>query len=169
MRILVTIAVLAVAGSAHADGLRTSVTPMTRADGAVCDLLRSEIQDRCKPVAQLGAATVYESGSKHAGVRRTVLAIQTDAGVLVGPAVDELIDAHTSPQLQQITLDGHPGFALDLTAKRATEQHESLVGCARDGSLWKCAMIDAGSCDATLDADGNITTSCGTKTLLSLR
>ncbi len=164
--------VLAGATTAHADGLRRTVMPMTRADGDVCDLLRSEIKDRCKPVAQLGNATVYESGSKAAGVRRTVLAIQTDAGVLVGPAVDVLIDARTTPQLQSISLDGRPGFALDVTAswKHATEQQESLVGCAQsDAGLWKCALIDAGTCDATLDATGAVTTSCGTKALLSLR
>jgi len=62
------------ASAAPADPLRRTVAPMTRADGEVCDLLRAQAKDRCKAVAQDGAATVYQSGSGRAGIRRLVLA-----------------------------------------------------------------------------------------------
>src|ERR1043166_4327767 len=84
------IAALLLATSAHADGLRRTVSPMARADGAVCDLLRAELGDHCKRIAKDANAAVYQSRSRSggaAGIRRLVLAIDTGDAVLVGPAL----------------------------------------------------------------------------------
>ncbi|HSR96086.1 MAG TPA: hypothetical protein VLM79_03400 [Kofleriaceae bacterium] len=153
-----------------------SVTPMTRADGEVCDLLRAQVQDRCKRVAREGTAAVYQSGSKAAGVRRLVLAIDTGRDVLIGPAVDVLSDEleSTQPTLRPVTIDGRAGVALHVIATwkrgkaRAAERAASLVGCAPVGAIWKCSLLDVGACDATLAADGSVTTSCGASASLSI-
>src|SRR5215470_3800963 len=106
---------------AHGDTLRRTVTPMARADGAVCDLLRAELGDSCKRVAHDGNAAVYQSRSRSggpAGIRRLVLAIDTGSAVLVGPAIDVLDDQLESarPSLRSITIDGRPGIALDVVS-----------------------------------------------------
>src|ERR1041384_523896 len=90
--IIAGLAAFAAAAPARGDALRRTVAPMTRADGDVCDLLRAQINDKCKRIAQEGGATVYQSGSKAAGIRRLVLAIDTGSDVLVGPPVDVLVD-----------------------------------------------------------------------------
>jgi hypothetical protein len=96
---------------ARADALRRTVTPMARADGAVCDLLRAELGDRCKRVALDGNAAVYQSRSRSSGIRRLVLAIDTGSTVLVGPAVDVLDDQleSTRPTLRAIASAAGPG------------------------------------------------------------
>src|SRR5215467_13428223 len=142
------LAALAVASPARGDALRRIIAPMTRADGEVCDLLRAQTQDRCKRVVRDGSAAVYQSGSKAAGVRRLVLAIDTGRDVLIGPAVDVLSDQpeSTTPTLRPIAIDGHPGVALDVVATwkrgKAAERAESVVGCAAVGAIWKCSLID---------------------------
>jgi hypothetical protein len=159
---------------AHADPLRRTVTPMARADGAVCDLLRAELGDRCKRVARDGNAAVYQSRSRSAGIRRLVLAIDTGSAVLVGPAVDVVDDQleSTRPTLRPIAIDGRPGVALDLVSTwrrgNAAERAESLIGCMQAGAIWKCSQIDVGSCDASLGSDGTITTSCGASSTLAV-
>src|SRR5262249_24895488 len=156
------LAALAVASPARGDALRPIVAPMTRADGEVCDLLRAQVQDRCQRIARDGGVAVYQSGSKAAGVRRLVLAIDTGRGVLIGPGVDVLSDQlqSTTPTLRTIAIDGRPGVALDVVAtwKRgnAAERAESLVGCAAVGAIWKCSLIHLGSCDASLAGDGGV-------------
>lgn len=182
---VVVLGALGVAGvrPAHADGLQSSaaamprrVAPMTRADGEVCDLLRAQVYDRCRRVAQGGGAAVYQSGSKAAGVRRLVLAIDTGRDTLIGPAVDVLSDEleSTRPTLRPVTIDGHAGVALHVVAtwkrgkSRAAERAASVVGCAPVGEIWKCSRIDVGACDATLADDGSVTTSCGASATLSL-
>jgi hypothetical protein len=154
---------------------------MTRADGAVCDLLRSDVGDTCKRVAREGSAAVYLSRSRSGrgsggstGIRRVVLAIDTGGGVLVGPALDVLDDQleSTQPTLRAIAIDGHPGIALDLVSTwrrgKTAEHAESLVGCMQAGVVWKCSLIDVGSCDASLGADGTVTTSCGASATLAV-
>lgn len=161
---------------AHADPLRRTVTPMARADGAVCDLLRAELGDRCKRVARDGNAAVYQSlgRSGGSGIRRLVLAIDTGGAVLVGPAVDLLDDQLESarPTLRAIAIDGRPGVALDVvsTWRRGTaaERAESLIGCMQAGPIWKCSQVDVGRCDAQLGGDGSITTSCGARATLAV-
>ena len=116
---LAAIAALAAgAGPARGDAVRRTIAPMTRADGEVCDLLRAQVQDRCKRVARDGTAAVYQSGSNAAGVRRLVLAIDTGRDVLIGPAVDVLSDQlqSTRSTLRSIAIDGHPGVALHVVA-----------------------------------------------------
>jgi hypothetical protein len=172
---VVALLALAAASPARADALRRTVAPMTRADGEVCDLLRAQVQDRCKRVAQDSSAAVYQSGSKAAGVRRLILAIDTGRDVLVSPAVDVLIDQleSTHPTLRATTIDGHPGVVLDVisTWKRgkAAEHAESLVGCAPIAGIWKCSLVEVGACDARLADDGSLTTSCGATSTLSPR
>jgi hypothetical protein len=168
-------AVLAgLAAPAHADTLRRTVTPMARADGEVCDLLRAELGDRCKRVARDGNAAVYQSSSRSAGIRRLVLAIDTGSTVLVSPAVDVLDDQLESsrPTLRAIAIDGRPGVALDVVSTwrrgNAAEHTESLIGCMQAGAIWKCSQVDVGGCDATLGGDGSITTSCGASSTLAL-
>ena len=157
---------------AHGDTLRRTVTPMARADGAVCDLLRAELGDRCKRVAHDGNAAVYQSRSRSAGIRRLVLAIDTGNAILVSPAVDVLDDQleATRPTLRAIAIDGRPGVALDLVSTwrrgNAAERAESLIGCMQAGAIWKCSQVEVGGCDATLGGDGSITTSCGTSSTL---
>ena len=187
---LAAIAALAAgAGPARGDAVRRTIAPMTRADGEVCDLLRAQVQDRCKRVARDGTAAVYQSGSNAAGVRRLVLAIDTGRDVLIGPAVDVLSDQlqSTRSTLRSIAIDGHPGVALHVVAtwKRGasagrsgpeagplgllTRGHtQSLVGCAAIGEVWKCSLLDVGPCDASLADDGRVTTSCGATATLSL-
>jgi hypothetical protein len=171
---LAGLAALAAARPARADAPRRTVAPMTRADGEVCDLLRAQIQDRCKRVARDGSAAVYQSGSKAAGVRRFVLVIDTGRDVLIGPAVDVLSDElqSTRPTLRAIAIDGHPGVALHVVATwkrgKAAERAASLVGCAPVGEIWKCSMLDVGGCDASLADDGSVTTSCGASSTLSI-
>src|SRR5215475_5354875 len=120
LAILAALAATALAAPAHADALRRTVSPMARADGAVCDLLRSELGDRCKRIAHDGNAAVYQSRSRAGGVgiRRLVLAIDTGGAVLVGPAVDVLDDQleSTQPTLRTIEIDGRRGVALDLVS-----------------------------------------------------
>jgi len=172
---LAATALATLAAPARADALRRTVTPMARADGAVCDLLRAELGDRCKRVAQDGSAAVYQSRSRSSGIRRLVLAIDTGATVLVGPAVDVLDDQleSTRPTLRAIAIDGRPGVALDLVSTwrrgNAAEHTESLIGCMQAGAIWKCSQVDVGSCEASLGSDGTITTSCGTSSTLAVR
>ena len=159
---------------ARSDALRRMVTPMTRADGDVCDLLRAQVNDKCKRVAQDGGATVYQSGSKAAGIRRLVLAIDTGADVLVGPAVDVLADQleSTKPTLRAVAIDGRPGIVLDVVSTwkrdKAAEHAESLVGCVPADGIWKCSLVDVGACDASVGPDGSVTTACGTTATLSI-
>ncbi|HEU4734693.1 MAG TPA: hypothetical protein VFT22_42675 [Kofleriaceae bacterium] len=176
------LAIVAVAGlaiatrvpPARADALRRTVAPMTRADGNVCDLLRAQISDTCKRVAQDGGVAVYQSGSKAAGIRRLVLAIDTGDDVLVGPAVDVLVDQleSTRPTLRTVAIDGRPGVVLDLVATwkrgKAAERARSLVGCAQVEAIWKCSLVDVGACDASVGPDGRVTTSCGATSTLSV-
>src|SRR5262249_1538237 len=144
------------AAPARGDGLRRTVAPMARADGAVCDLLRSELGDTCKRVARDGNVAVYQSRSRSSdavGIRRFVLAIDTGAAVLVGPAVDGLDDQLESaqPTLRPIAIDGRPAVALDVVSTwrrgKASEHAESLIGCMQAGAIWKCSQVDVGSCD----------------------
>src|SRR5690349_8384631 len=117
--LLAGLAALAAAAPAHADAPpRRTIAPMTRADGEVCDLLRAQIGDRCNRVAHDGSATVYQSGSKAAGIRRLVLAIDTGADILVSPAVDVLSDElqSTRPTLRSVAIDGRPGVVLDVVS-----------------------------------------------------
>ncbi len=171
---LAGLAALAVSVPARGDALRRTVAPMTRADGDVCDLLRAQISDKCKRVAQDGGAAVYQSGSKAAGIRRLVLAIDTGSDMLVGPAVDVLYDQleSTTPTLRAMAIDGRPGVVLDLVSTwkrgKAAERTESLVGCTQVDGLWKCSLVDVGACDASVAADGTVTTSCGATSTLSL-
>jgi hypothetical protein len=148
------------------DGLWRTVAPMTRADGDVCDLLRAQIGDRCKRVAQDGGATVYQSGSQAAGIRRLVLAIESGGDVLVGPAVDLPSDQlqSTTPTLRAVAIDGRPGVVLDVVSTwkrgKTAEHAQSLVGCMQADGIWKCSLLDVGPCDASVAADGSVTTSC---------
>jgi hypothetical protein len=202
LALIAGLAATALAAPVRGDALRRTVTPMTRADGAVCDLLRSDLGDTCKRIARDGNAAVYQSRirSGGSGIRRLVLAIDTDAGILVGPVVDVLDDQLESarPTLRAIAIDGQPGVALDVVSTwrrgKTAEHAESLVGCmqagpidptgedprpagaavgvptprARRSPIWKCSLIDVGGCDATLAADGSITTSCGTNATLAV-
>ena len=174
LALLAGLAALLLAAPAHADGLRRTVSPMARADGAVCDLLRSELGDRCKRIAQDGNAAVYQSRSRAAGIRRLILAIDTGDTVLVGPALDVLDDQleSTRPTLRAIEIDGRRGVALDLVSTwrrgNAAEHAESLVGCMQSGAIWKCSQVDVGACAASLGADGSVTTSCGTSATLAV-
>jgi hypothetical protein len=158
-------ALAAAPAAAHADALHRTVTPMSRADGAVCDLLRPELGATCKQVARDGNAAVYQS--RAAGIRRLVLAIDTGRTVLVGPAVDVLDEQLESarPTLRTVAIGGQPGVALDVVSTwrrgKAAERTESLIGCAPAGEIWKCSQVDVGSCGARLAGDGSITTSCG--------
>jgi hypothetical protein len=176
--IIAGLTVLAAAAPARGDALRRTVMPMTRADGDVCDLLRAQVKDRCKRVAQDGGATVYQSGGpsggKTSGIRRLVLAIDTGSDVLVGPPVDLLAEQleSTRPTLRAIVLDGHPGVVLDVTSTwkrgKASEHAQSLVGCRQADGIWKCSLVDVGPCDASVAADGSVTTSCGATSTLSI-
>jgi hypothetical protein len=182
--LVVVLAASVLAAPARADGLRRIVSPMARADGAVCDLLRAELGDQCKRVAHDGNAAVYVSrgrsigpgsaGSGSAGIRRMVLAIDTGAAVLVSPAVDVLDDQLQSirPTLRAIAIDGRPAVALDVVSTwrrgKAAEHAQSLIGCMQAGAIWKCSQVDVGSCDASLASDGSITTSCGATSTLAV-
>jgi hypothetical protein len=169
--------VLAAAAPAYADALRRTVSPMMRADGEVCDLLRAELGDTCKRVAHDGSAAVYQSRSRpgdRAGIRRLVLAIDTGTTVLVSPAVDLLDEqlASARPTLRAISIDGKPGVMLDVVSTwkrgKADDHAQSLVGCAQLDAIWKCSLVDAGACTASVAADGSVTTSCGTSSTLSI-
>jgi hypothetical protein len=179
LAMLAGLTALAAAAPAHGDALRRTVMPMTRADGDVCDLLRAQVKDKCKRVAQDGGATVYQSGGKaggkNAGIRRLVLAIDTGSDVLVGPPVDMLAEQleSTRPTLRAISIDGRPGVVLDVVATwkagEATAAHtESLVGCMQADGIWKCSLVEVGPCDARVAADGGVTTSCGATSTLSI-
>jgi hypothetical protein len=174
LAVLAALAVTLAVASASADGLRRTVSPMARADGAVCDLLRAELGDRCKRIAKDGNAAVYQSRSRSTGIRRLVLAIDTGSTVLVSPAVDVLDDQLESsrPTLRAIAVDGRPGVALDVVSTwrrgNAAERAESLIGCMQAGAIWKCSQVDVGGCGATLGGDGTITTSCGTSSTLAV-
>jgi hypothetical protein len=166
------------AAPARGDALRQTVSPMMRADGAVCDLLRAQASDQCRRVANQGSATVYQSGTTAAGIHRLVLAIDTGAGVLVSPAVDLVAEQlqSTTPTLRSVAIDGRPGVVLEVvsTWKRgqAAQRTASLVGCsqvpASAAAIWKCALIELGSCDPQVAADGSVTTSCGARSTLSI-
>lgn len=175
LAILAGLTALAAAAPARGDALRRTVMPMTRADGDVCDLLRAQVKDRCKRVAQDGGATVYQSGGKTAGIRRLVLAIDTGSDVLVGPPVDVLADhlESTRPTLRAIAIDGRPGVVLDVVAtwkrgEAAAAHTQSLVGCMQADGIWKCSLVEVGPCDARVAADGGVTTSCGATSTLSI-
>jgi hypothetical protein len=122
--------------------------------------------------------SVYQSrhkpGSGEAGIRRLVLAIDTGDTVLVGPAIDVLDEELQSarPTLRTIAVDGHSGVALDVVSTwrrgKAAEHAESLVGCMQTGAIWKCSMVDVGSCDASLGSDGSVTTTCGTTSTVAV-
>ncbi|HEX3479299.1 MAG TPA: hypothetical protein VHT91_29950 [Kofleriaceae bacterium] len=178
MRLVLASAVLAglaaLAAPARADTLRRTVTPMSRADGEVCNPLRAELGDRCTRVARDGNAAVYQSRSRSAGIRRLVLAIDTGSALLVSPAVDVLDDQleSTRPTLRAIAIDGRPGVALDVVSTwrrgNAAEHTESLIGCMQAGAIGKCSQVDIGGCDATLGGDGSITTSCGASSSLAV-
>ena len=181
LAVAATATATALAGPARADGLelRRVVSPMARADGAVCDLLRAELGDQCKRVAHDGNAAVSVSrsratGSGGPGIRRLVLAIDTGSAVLVGPAVDVLDDQleSTRPTLRSIAIDGQPGVALDVVSTwrrgKAAEHAESLIGCMQAGAIWKCSQVDVGGCAASLTGDGRITTSCGATSTLAV-
>ncbi|TMQ14072.1 MAG: hypothetical protein E6J90_27380 [Deltaproteobacteria bacterium] len=181
LAILAGLAATWLAVPAHGDALRRTVAPMTRADGAVCDLLKSDLGDTCKRIARDGHAAVYQSRSRSArgsggstGIRRFVLALDTGSGILVGPTVDVLDDQLESarPTLRAIAIDGHPGVALDVVSTwrrgKTAEHAESLIGCMQAGSIWKCSLIDVGGCDASLTADGTVTTSCGATASLAV-
>lgn len=147
MRCALAVGCLAVvaAGRARAEPPRQ---PMTRADGEVCELLRAQAKDRCKVLAQDGAATVYQSGARRAGIRRLVLAIDTGDAVLVSPAIDVVTDqlASATPTLRTVAIGGRPGVVLDVVAtwKRGAPvaHRESVVTCAPDEAIWKCAVKD---------------------------
>lgn len=187
LAILAGITALAAAAPARGDALRRTVMPMTRADGDVCDLLRAQVKDQCKRVAQDGGATVYQSGGqaggqagskaggKTAGIRRLVLAIDTGSDVLVGPPVDMLAEQleSTRPTLRSMLIDGRPGVVLDVVAtwkpgEAAAAHTESLVGCMQADGIWKCSLVEVGPCDANVAADGSVTTSCGATSTLSI-
>jgi hypothetical protein len=167
-------AALAAEAPARGDALRRTVMPMTRADGDVCDLLRAQIGDKCKRVARDGGATVYQSGSKAAGIRRLVLTIDTGSDVLVGPAVDVLADQleSTRPTLRAVAIDGRPGVVLDVVSTwkhgKAAEHTQSLIGCVQADGIWKCSLVDVGPCDASVGPDGSVTTACGATSTLSI-
>jgi len=168
------VSIVSVAAPVLGDVPRRTVAPMTRADGDVCDLLRAQIGDRCKRIAQDGGVTVYQSSSRAAGIRRLVLAIDTGGDVLVGPAVDVLSDQleSTRPTLRALAIDGRPGVALDVVSTwkrgKTAEHTEALVGCMQADRIWKCSLVDVGPCDATLGSDGSVTTSCGATSTLSI-
>ncbi|HEX3758481.1 MAG TPA: hypothetical protein VHW23_07225 [Kofleriaceae bacterium] len=174
LALLAGLAATALAAPARGDALRRTVTPMARADGAVCDLLRAELGDRCQRVAHDGNAAVYQSRSRSSGIRRLVLAIDTGSTVLVGPAVDVLDDQleSTRPTLRAIAVDGRPGVALDLVSTwrrgNAAERTESLIGCMQAGAIWKCSQVDVGGCGASLGSDGSVTTACGASATLAV-
>ena len=174
LALIASLAAFAAATPARGDALRRTVTPMARADGDVCDLLRAQVTDKCKRVAQDGGATVYQSGSKAAGIRRLVLAIDTGNDVLVGPAVDVLSEQleSTKPTLRAVEIDGRPGVVLDVVSTwkrgKAAEHTQALVGCVEADGIWKCSLVDVGSCDASVGPDGGVTTSCGATSTLSL-
>src|SRR5262249_5984273 len=115
---LAALALALPARPAHGEGLRRTIGPMTRADGAVCELLRAELGDTCKRIAHSGNAAVYQSRGRggSTGIRRVVLAIDTGNGILVGPAVDVLDDQLESsrPTLRTIAVGGQPAVALDV-------------------------------------------------------
>jgi hypothetical protein len=165
---------LVTAPAARADALRRIVAPMARADGDVCELLRAQARDRCKAVARDGVATVYQSGSTTAGIRRLVLAIDTGGDVLVSPPIDVVAEPLVSarPTLRAFTVDGRPGVVLDVVVTRSrgadADRSESLVGCMRSDTIWKCSVIEVGACDASVATDGGVTTSCGTRSTLAI-
>lgn len=172
---LAALAMVAAAAPAHA-GLAPRSVAMTAADDDVCDLLRSDKHDRCKPLAHTQSATVYQAGS--ALLRRVVLAIDTGDATLIGPSIDlaptdgaKLVS--TTPTVRVIQLDGRPGLVLDVVtefrADRERWQTESIVGCGRTAAgAWKCAQLEVGRCTAEIAQDGGVTTSCGDRAQLSL-
>ncbi len=172
------------ATAAHADLVpqpRPAIAPMLSADESVCDLLRAEAHDVCKQIAKADRVSVFQSGSTH-GIRRVVMAIANGAQTLVSTGLDFLTEdcaanacvtlVSTSPTIRPVTLDGRPGFVLDLVAtfrQAQTWQTESLVGCGATATgAWKCSTIDVGRCQASVTADGRVTTSCGGHMTLSL-
>ena len=145
----------------------SKVAPMQLVDDGVCELLRSNLTDRCKAIAKSPIATVYQSGSKH-GIRRFVLAIERGERTLVGPAIDVVGDDADHPTLHAVTLHGHAGIVLDLASSdRAGTTHE-LQGCAStESGAWKCAELALGRCEPTIGDDGSIESSCGGRTTLA--
>ena len=162
--------------AAHAE-VPVRVAPMTAASDDICKLLESDRHDHCKRVVHAGDATAYQSGS--AELRRFVLAIARPADdAVIGASVDLYGDARatlvsTHPSVRAVRLDGRPAVLLDVTATfradRDTWQTESVVGCgqAADGA-WRCSTAELGTCGATIDDDGAITTACGDHTRLTL-
>ena len=159
---------------ARADAVRRAVVPMTRADGAVCDLLRSDALDRCRPIATEGPATVYQSGSKHSGIRRVVLAVAAGDEVLVSPPIDVRADRldSTVATVRPIAIDGRPGLVLDVVSTWrdgvAPARAEAVVGCAPAGRGWRCAVVDVGACAAAIGDDATVSTACGPTASLAL-
>jgi len=167
MRIAVFAGLVTVAfatAPAHAEALRQAaapLVPMTRADGEVCDLLRAEAGDHCKQLVRDGAATVYQSGTRRAGIHRIVLAIDTGRDVLVSPPIDlvaEQLQA-TQPTLRAVEIDGRPGVVLDVVSiwKRgtATQRTGSQIRCSQDAAIWKCAQLEVGAFEAGTSAAGS--------------
>jgi hypothetical protein len=179
---LAVLALIASAAPARAElaPVRAQLAPMTAASDGVCELLRADRHDGCKRLAHadspLGAAAVYQAGSPD--LRRIVLAIDTGDGVLIAPGIDLYAGDATleraQPTVRPVQIDGRPGLVLDLVTtfhKRGGERWhtEAIVGCGHTpAGAWTCASIDVGTCDATIDADGGVATSCGGHARLSL-
>ena len=84
--------ILAAAAPARAElAVPSHRASMTAASDEVCELLKADRHDRCKPLAHVDQATVYQAGTKH-GIRRFVLAIDHGDDVLVSPALDLAAD-----------------------------------------------------------------------------
>jgi hypothetical protein len=157
---------------------------MSVVDGSVCALLNSERGETCKRVARLGDAAVYQSGSRR-GIRRLVVEIDRDGDKLIGPSVDVLGEdcasgrcvtlVSTTPSVRAVAIDGRPGVVVDIVATFRDGTHdrwqtESIVGCGQtQAGSWRCATFDAGRCEAIVDDDGAVATSCGAHTRLTLR
>lgn len=164
-------AVAAAAAPAHAEALPRTALPMTRADGEVCDLLRAQAGDQCKQLVRDGSATVYQSGTRAAGIHRIVLAIDTGRDVLVGPPVDLVADQlqSTQPTLRVVEIAGRPGVVLDVVSiwkrGKAIQRTGSQIQCSQTAAIWKCARIDLGACEPAVAADASAAARCGAGSL----
>ncbi len=167
-------------GTARAELAPPRIAPMTLASDEVCELLKSDRHDTCKPAAQLDRAKVYQAGASH-GIRRYVLAIDRGDDTLISPSIDLPAEDGTldraTPTITAVEIDGHPGFVLDVVSSfhrgtkraRTSWQTEAIVGCTEVDAVWKCVTVEPGACAATIDPDGSITTSCGDRVKLSTR
>ncbi len=166
MRIVLALVVI-VLTRAHA-APTSKVAPMQLVDDGVCELLRSNLTDRCKAIAKSPLATVYQSGSKH-GVHRFVLAIERGDRTLVGPAIDVVGDDAAVPTLYAITLNGRAGIALDLASNAPAGTTHAVQGCSTTvNGAWKCVALDLGKCAPTIGDDGSVESSCGGRSTLSI-